>query len=201
MRLLLERLVSVERMLEAWGAELPAWMERWGLQRGALVELFGGVRDAWMADDMRGWLAANALYPGVADAMRAALADARADVSVVTTKQARFTHAILSDLAGVPLPLDRIYSQTVSGRPKTEVLAALAARAPPAARLLFVEDKYSTLEKVAAAEGFEKWELYLVDWGYNTAAERAAAAAHPRIRLVSPATFADLLAGGPPPPQ
>lgn len=41
------------------------------------------------------------------------------------------------------------------------MLAQLAARAPAGARLIFVEDKYSTLEKVCATPGFEAWELYL----------------------------------------
>ena len=30
-----------------------------------LVELFGSTRDAWMADDLDGWLAANEIYDGV----------------------------------------------------------------------------------------------------------------------------------------
>ncbi len=31
----------------------------------------------------------------------------------------------------------------------------------------------------------EAWQLYLVDWGYNTAAERERAAINPRIQLLS----------------
>lgn len=61
--------------------------------------------------------------------------------------QERFTEALLRDMAHVPLPRDRIFSQTVSGDPKSEVLARLAARHPGAA-YHFVEDKLSTLEKV-----------------------------------------------------
>ncbi len=68
-----------------------------------------------MAADLAGWLAPNRLYTGVADALRAALADAALDVSIVTTKQARFTHALLRDLAGVELPMERIYSQVKMG--------------------------------------------------------------------------------------
>jgi len=75
--------------------------------------------------------------------------------------QARFTHALLRDLGGLDFDMERIYSQTVSGRPKTEVLEKLAAAAPPGCRLTFVEDKLSTLEAVAKAPGFEAWQLYL----------------------------------------
>ena len=63
--------------------------------------------------------------------------------------QARFTEAILREMAGIAFPPDRIFSQTVSGRPKSEVLCALADK-HPGAEYHFVEDKASTLEKVAS---------------------------------------------------
>lgn len=68
---------------------LPESMARWGLQRAPLVELFGSTRDAWMKADMPAWMAANRLYPGVAEPLRAAVADPASDVYIVTTKQAR----------------------------------------------------------------------------------------------------------------
>lgn len=122
---------------------------------------------------MAGWLGANRLYPGVAEALRACVANPALDVYIVTTKQARFTHALLRDLGGVELPMERIYSQTASGRPKTEVLEKLAAGAPPGCRLTFVEDKLSTLEAVAAAPGFEAWQLYLGACGVRACCVRA----------------------------
>lgn len=51
-------------------------------------------------------------------------------------------------MAGVNLPAERIHSTTVSGEPKSEVLARLVEQHPDAQGYLFVEDKYSTLEKV-----------------------------------------------------
>ena len=51
-----------------------------------LVALFGSVRDEWMAADLASWLAPNRIYPGVADAVRAALAGGD-EVYIVTTKQ------------------------------------------------------------------------------------------------------------------
>lgn len=51
-------------------------------------------------------------------------------------------------MAGVPLPLERIHSTTVSGEPKAGVLARLAAEHPEASGYFFVEDKLGTLEKV-----------------------------------------------------
>ncbi len=67
----------------------------------------------------------------------------------------------MKDMAGITFHPDRIFSQTVSGRPKTEVLSKLAERHPDASGLVFVEDKLSTLEKVRAAwrggEGHYCW--------------------------------------------
>jgi hypothetical protein len=63
------------------------------------------------------------------------------------------------------------------------VLRELGDAAAEGARKVFVEDKMSTLEKVCATEGLEDWELFLVDWGYNTPEERARAEANPRITV------------------
>jgi phosphoglycolate phosphatase-like HAD superfamily hydrolase len=185
-RCLLEGVAPAD-MLASWHDMLPARMAAWGLDRARLVALFGAVRDEWMAADMDGWLAPNRIYPGAADAVRRLMAAGEA--YVVTTKQARFTEALLRSMAGIEFPGDRIFSQTESGRPKGEVLAALGARHPGAA-LHFVEDKLSTLEKVAAQPDLDAWRLYLVDWGYNTREERArAAASGGRIRVVSAHEF------------
>lgn len=188
--------VSVDDMLATWHSSmLPGLVAKWGLDRGEMVTLFGRVRDEWIASDLAGWLAPNRIYPRVAEAVRGALAGGD-EVYVVTTKQARFTHTLLRDMAGIDFPADRIHSTTVSGEPKARVLARLAAAHPGAAGRVFVEDKFSTLEKVIAApETAGQWALYLVDWGYNTPDERAAAAASPHIELVGVQQFADLMAG------
>ena len=90
--------------------------------------------------------------------------------------------------------MERIFSQTVSGRPKTEVLERLAAQAPAGSRLVFVEDKLSTLHAVEQSAGFEAWELYLVAWGYNTEEERRSVG--PRIRLLELGGLAGVLQCG-----
>ena len=48
--------------------------------------------------------------------------------------------------------------------------------------------------QVATLGPLSAWQLYLVDWGYNTAAERQRAAANPRIEVVNRARF-EALAG------
>ena len=39
-------------------------------------------------------------------------------------------------------------------------------------------------------EGLQEWQLYLVDWGYNTEEERHRANENPRISLLSLDTIA-----------
>lgn len=112
-----------------------------------LVDLFGSTRDEWMAEDLNAWLAPNRIYSGTADAVKKLMKDQEA--YIVTTKQARFTKTILEQMAGIEFPMERIFSQTVSGRPKSEVLQDLQSKHPEAS-CHFVEDKLSTLEKVSA---------------------------------------------------
>lgn len=64
--------------------------------------------------------------------------------------QARFTEALLRDKAGIDFAPERIYSQTVSGQPKSEVLVQLHAR-HPGCSYHFIEDKFGTLDKVREA--------------------------------------------------
>jgi hypothetical protein len=161
-----------------------------------LVDLFGRVRDEWIARDLDDWLSPNRIYPGVAEALKDLMG--RDEVYIVTTKQvrfacflfhdqvgpcqrvstfklmlplppggvaigkegvdltrrctlqARFTEAILRNMAAITFPTERIFSQTVSGQPKSEVLVKLAA-AHAGSKCHFIEDKLSTLEKVQSS--------------------------------------------------
>ena len=47
--------------------------------------------------------------------------------------------------------------------------------------------------QVAKDPKLDRWELYLVDWGYNTSEERERAAQNPRIQVVNTQQFAALL--------
>jgi hypothetical protein len=46
--------------------------------------------------------------------------------------------------------------------------------------------------QVAKLNALKDWKLYLVDWGYNTAAERARAVANPRISVIDISGFKEL---------
>jgi len=69
--------------------------------------------------------------------------------------------------------------------PPARLIAALACPRPAA-------------WQVSKHDSLQRYQLYLVDWGYNTPAERAAAAAHPRVEVVDIARFSQL-AGVPAP--
>jgi len=194
--------ITVDNMLNNWITLLPYYMTKWQLDRGYLVDLFGSTRDEWMAEDLDDWLAPNRIYTGVPEIMNTLINAPNCEVYIVTTKQARFTETILKRMAGIDFPIERIFSQTVSGRPKSEVLLDLQNKHPEASSSSssrgggyhFVEDKMSTLDKVEKIPELGTWNLYLVDWGYNTAKERAAAAANPRIQLVDVESFRSITA-------
>lgn len=195
-RALLERLpgYGVDEILNDWDGMSGGLMTMWGLDRATMVEAFGRIRDDWIKSDFDGWLEPNALYPGVSEAVLAAQGRGDAAVKIVTTKQGRFALAILDRMGGITIPEEDMFSTTVSGIPKTDVLRTLGAEGKP--RKIFVEDKLSTLEKVCKASDLDDWELYLVDWGYNTPAERERAAANPRIDVIGVEEFISLLREG-----
>eukprot|EP00854_Cymbomonas_tetramitiformis_P022855 gene22855-27624_t len=122
LRALKEELYTPQDLLKGWDSLREELLAKWGLERAEMVELFGKTRDHWIKTDFDGWLAPNKFYPGVVDSMLAVMKNPTMELDIVTTKQSRFTHALLNQMAKIPLPEDKIYSTTVSGAPKTEVL-------------------------------------------------------------------------------
>ncbi|EIE27437.1 hypothetical protein COCSUDRAFT_26736 [Coccomyxa subellipsoidea C-169] len=177
---------SEEDILNNWHTILPDRMARWQLDRSELVDLFGDFRDEWIARDLDGWLNANEIYEGLPDILTHLMQ--QHDLYIVTTKQARFTEALMHNMAKVPISPDHIFSTTVSGQPKSDILKDLQQQ-HPGTSYHFVEDKLSTLEKVCKVPELQEWQLYLVDWGYNTREERERAEANPRISVINKAQF------------
>ena len=114
------------------------------------------------------------------------------DQSGVRGLQERFTKTILERMAGIDFPLERIYSMTVSGKPKAGVLKMLQEE-HPGFTPHFVEDKLSTLQKVEKDGALENYSLYLVDWGYNTEPEKQYARDSSRIELIGMERFGELM--------
>jgi phosphoglycolate phosphatase-like HAD superfamily hydrolase len=142
------------------------------------------TRDAWIAEDLAGWLDLHRFYPGVLDRLRALLADRQCHAVIITTKEGRFVEQLLGR-AGLSFPADRIYGKAI-GQPKYQTLAQIMAAQGIAGRSVqFIEDRLKALELVAAQPDLDTVQLILADWGYNTASERQSAIDSGRIQLLS----------------
>lgn len=142
-------------------AHIQPVMDAAGLDRPALVRLFGDTRDQWMREDLKGWLASHGTYPGTIDALREALG--RHAVYILTTKQERFVEAILAE-NGVQFPAGVIYGldRKLS---KDTVLATLCGTRNT--NVHFVEDRLETLERVRQNDALARVKLHYADWGYG----------------------------------
>jgi hypothetical protein len=56
---------------------------------------------------------------------------------------------------------------------------------PTAANIWFVEDRLPTLHSIVSQPDLADVDLFLANWGYNTATERADANQDPTITLIS----------------
>ncbi|KAI3741317.1 hypothetical protein L1987_58989 [Smallanthus sonchifolius] len=176
--------LTIEGIMENWSNIKPVIMEEWNENRDELIDLFGKVRDDWLENDLATWIGANRFYPGVPDALKFA----SSQLYIVTTKQGRFADALLRELAGVIIPPERIYA--LGSGPKVEVLKMLQKQPEHQGLTLhFVEDRLATLKNVIKEPELDGWNLYLVDWGYNTEKEREEAANYSRIHLLQLSDF------------
>ena len=94
---------------------------------------------------------------------------------------------------GMDVDADRIYAlESFEGGGKRSVLEKLAQEFPDK-QLHFFEDRLATLNKLF---GSNIAKMYLVDWGYNTAPERAEAQAIDEVEVIDRARFAAIIARG-----
>lgn len=80
------------------------------------------------------------------------------------------------------LPSERIFPHG-SGS-KVTTLKKLLESEPKGDAIVFVEDRYETLEVASLTLLGTRVELFLADWGYNTPVSRAECADHPLIGLL-----------------
>lgn len=143
------------------------------------------IRDRWIATDLDGWLALHRFYPGVIDQLRQFVTRGSVQPVIVTTKEGRFVAQLLQQ-EGIELPADQILGKEVK-RPKYQILRELWATAQlqDGADLWFIEDRLKTLLTVQEQEDLTSVQLFLADWGYNTARDRTLAEQDHRIHLLS----------------
>ncbi|KAF7832832.1 putative HAD-like domain-containing protein [Senna tora] len=110
-------------------------------------------------------------YPNVPDALKFT----SSTLYIVTSynKTGHFVEALLRELAGVvTIPSKRIYALGMG---------------------YFVEDRFATLKNVMKELDLDGWNLYPVNWGFNTQNERDEAAANPKIQLLDLSDFTNKL--------
>jgi phosphoglycolate phosphatase-like HAD superfamily hydrolase len=184
---LLARVVSPAELLDDGEAHLARALDGCGVGRGDLMSAFADARDSWIRDDLTGWLDCHRFYPGIPESLRR-LQAWDGEWAIVTTKQERFVHALLSGI-GLEVAPDRVLGLD-RGLPKARMLRGLAHRDR---RLVFVEDRLATLREVAAADWGRPLSLLLALWGYVTPSDRARAASGDWVRSIELEEFVGLV--------
>jgi phosphoglycolate phosphatase-like HAD superfamily hydrolase len=147
---------------------------------------FGEARDAWIAEDLSGWLSHQRFYPRAMEKLKQTLA--ANPVFIVTTKQERFVAALLNGW-GIAFPGERIFGFD-RGKSKELILEDLLIQHQwQPGCWHFVEDRLETLLRVASHKSLAAVQLYLADWGYNTEVARNLARQHPSITVWNQESF------------
>lgn len=103
-----------------------------------------------------------------------------AKIYIITTKQTRFCKLLLERFGVTNIPEDRIFGYGTGT--KISVLKKVMAQPENSDKsIVFVEDRYETLEAVSLSMLGVPLQLYLASWGYNTEKARTTADVHPLI--------------------
>ncbi|QQE64776.1 haloacid dehalogenase [Leptolyngbya sp. BL0902] len=183
--------VADEAIRDDWPSLIPQLIAEGRVEPAQLGAAVDGVRDRWMAADLEGWLGLHRFYPGVLPRLHQAQAQGT-DLIIISTKEGRFIQRLLAQ-QGLALTADRILGKEVK-QPKYTTLGQLQA-AHPDAPIWFVEDRIKALQAVQDQPDLDTIQLFLADWGYNTAADQALAAANRRMHRLTLAQFAQPFAG------
>jgi phosphoglycolate phosphatase-like HAD superfamily hydrolase len=184
--------VAEEAILQDWAAIALQMVASENLDPAKLIAEVDGIRDRWIASDVESWLAEHRFYPGVCDRLKATL-DSDIQVAIISTKEGRFIQQLLSQ-QGIDLMDLQLFGKEVK-RPKSEILFELMQVFGSHTTFWFVEDRLKTLQSIATKPALDTVQLFLADWGYNTARDRAQATTDPRIHLISLEQFAGDFSG------
>jgi phosphoglycolate phosphatase-like HAD superfamily hydrolase len=152
---------------------------RYHLTPPVLAARFDAARDRAIQASLTDWLKDQALYPGLAERLRATLRDG-VQVFVLTTKEGRFAHQLL-EINGVALPPAQIWGKE-KARPKPDLLRLLRQeRGVEYGHIWFVEDRLKTLRSVEEQTDLGAAGLFLATWGYLMPGDKEEAAGDSRI--------------------
>lgn len=178
----------VQPILDGWPDIRKQVMADWAVEKEKLVDVFGATRDQWIDKDIDAWIQTNAMFPQVVDAVN----NATGDVYIITTKQRRFCLLLLERYGITNVNEDNVYAFGTGS--KISVLKKiLAMKENEGKKLMFLEDRYETLEAVSISMLGQPLELFLAAWGYNTEKTRATASKHPFIKVMELPQFIDKL--------
>ncbi len=172
---------SSAQITEQWPQMALPYLAQAGLSKAQSVQALDGVRDGWIQQDLPSWLGLHRFYPGIIKRLEELMSD-DLPVYIASTKEGRFIQALLAQ-SGLDFPAERILGKEVK-RPKYETLRQLKA-IHALTHIWFIEDRLPALTSVAAQDDLDDVQLFLADWGYNLAGDRATAAQDPRIHLLS----------------
>lgn len=186
--------ITEEQIWQDWQAIAHNFIKEEKLVISDIGQIVDQVRDEWIERDLHDWLSFHRFYPGVVEKLTNLLADQKIQVVIITTKEGRFVRELLQ-MAGLNFSADAIFGKEVK-QPKYETLQQLLAKLEPSGEIWFIEDRLKTLlsvqEQVKVKPVLARVKLFLADWGYNTAEERAMANNNSLIDLLSLEEFATI---------
>jgi len=149
-----------------WAAVRSGYVRSHALERERITTALDTVRERWLDEDARGWIACHRFYPGVVTWLTRLVAE-RQLVYVLSTKGKPFLDKLLA-AHDAPLPPERVIGKAEPKREKWDLLRALAAsHGVGAGDLWFVEDRLATLLDFRRhAPDLAAARLFLADWGY-----------------------------------
>lgn len=179
--------ISEADILQNWPTIATEIVTAEKLTPAELVAQVDGTRDEWITSDVASWLGEHRFYPGVCDRLKAML-NSEVHVAIISTKESRFIQQLLEQ-QNLDLTELQLYGKDVK-RPKGDILFELKAAFGADAVFWFVEDRLKTLQGIQKRPELADVELFLADWGYNTALDRAAGERDPGIHVISLEQFA-----------
>lgn len=174
--------ISEAEIFQHWQTLAPLRAETSELTAAQLAAKVDDVRDRWITDDLPSWLAEHRFYPGVIDRLKA-LENTAVHPIIISTKEGRFITQLLEQ-QGLDLSQIEVFGKEQK-RPKHQILRELKTQYIDTASFWFIEDRLKTLHTVQAQPDLQAVQLFLADWGYNTATERDWASQDPAICLLS----------------
>ncbi len=169
---------SAESLLTEFQEKQQQLMQQYELDQNYFKQVFGSIRDQWIADSPDEWIQMNPLFPGVAEKLNRLVV--RNNWYIVTTKQERFVAEILK-ANGIELPGERIFGLD-RNMSKAEVLLVLQHN-HPGQPIHFVEDRLPALLQIVQNDKLQSIKLFFADWGYNTRKDKIEAAQYGISRM------------------